>query len=113
MIGPLNALFISEKYPDSLKYIYKFSISQNNEYPLAIKLFEISCFCLQMLKNGKAYSIFNREKSVIEGINWLFCSITIKYMVWYMNGVSGISADAGIKGYSIKQMSDLNKLMKS
>jgi hypothetical protein len=49
-----------------------------------------------MLKNGKAFSLFNREKSVIEGINWLFCSITLKYMVWYMNGVSGISADAGI-----------------
>jgi hypothetical protein len=45
-----------------------------------------------MLRNGKAYALFNRENSVIEGINWLFCSITIKYMSWYINGVNDIQA---------------------
>ena len=97
MLGLIHMLYFIEMYPKSSDFIYKCSLKEKVEFPLAVKMFEFTVLVMSLMWEGTLYQMCNKEMNVFETVAKVFCCLFHAYLVAYIEG-----------GHNIVQMNDLN-----
>ena len=66
ILGLINALYLLEKYPLTMKQVYQHSLQEPHDFPFILKLLELTSKVIKLTRTCKAYSLYNRQKNVIE-----------------------------------------------
>ncbi|CDW79344.1 elmo domain-containing protein 3-like [Stylonychia lemnae] len=85
MLGILNLLYFVDKLPKTSILILKHSQIQQSEFPMAVKMLEMTVIIIKLLKQSKLTALCNQEHSVIETVNKLFCAAFLMFMETYIS----------------------------
>ena len=67
--------------------ILKYSQLTKHEFPLVVKMFELSVLCLVLLRTGKLYSWANKSsESLIDVMNQAYSGLFLYFMSIYILG---------------------------
>ena len=85
MLGVLQIIYLVENYPLSTRSSHHYSNQDNDKnFPIAVKLFEFTIVCMDLLRKGKLYSWCNKKKNVWEVMNEAYIGMFFKFMIAYI-----------------------------
>lgn len=90
-------LFFIDNFPETTKQILFYSNREKVEFPLAVKMFEYTLLALNLMREGKLYSLCNENKNVYETVAYVYSALFLNFMCAYIEGQ-----------HNITHMNDLN-----
>mmetsp|Transcript_36366 Transcript_36366/g.71438 ORF Transcript_36366/g.71438 Transcript_36366/m.71438 type:complete len:575 (-) Transcript_36366:284-2008(-) len=87
MLGPLQILYLLKEHRFLALKIHRLSRDDLQNFPFAVVSFNLTGIVLQVLREGKLYSMIKKSKSVMDVCNELYCAIVFYfYIEWKNNG---------------------------
>ena len=86
ILGLIHILFFIDSYPETAVLILKYSTQEKVEFPLAVKMFEFTILVINLMREGKLYSLCNENNEVFDTVANIYSSLFLKFVCTYIEG---------------------------